>query len=391
LLIAASCLVLFAASTRAETLAGKDYSRVLGLNFNFASCPDCQNYAGITFNTLTQTFFMTDNQADKLFELQSSGSLVRTIDISGLKRTGIATADAEGITWMKNTMFAIALHDGKEIAIVDITASTLSLDRLGATAIFDVSSGPGKPKGIAYSSSENVIYWVAKNAPMAVIKARVNLGTDQLETIWTKTVDNLPVADLADVAVFPPLSPNLFLISESSQAVMEVDVSGDGAVLKSYFSTASWPIPKAGGLAFSDNSDMVIVGKHVKGAKQNDFNLFSQTGQAPSPTPTPTPPPDQPLPDGTPPPSLNYIHPGSASQSVVFGYQIRETGTADITVYDRTGEKVININSGTLPPGNYTVNWPLLNSKGDAVASGMYFVLIKTPGQVKKEKVVVVR
>jgi uncharacterized protein YjiK len=266
-------------------MAGRSFTRTFSLK-TFSFDPPNGSFAAITFDPLTQTYFMTDNNSDTLFEIQSNGSLIRSIDISGLKRTGIATTDAEGIAWMHGQTFALALHDGKEIAVVTIPAGATPLTRAQAT-IYDVSSGPGKPKGIAYAGWEDAFYWVAKDTPKAVVKAHINSTSGQWETIWTKTADNLPVSNLADVACFPRLSKNLFLISESSQTIMEVDVTGATPVLVSSISTAAWPIPQAGGLTFGNGGVMYVVGKHVAGVSQDDFNVFTPLVAIPNLPPVP--------------------------------------------------------------------------------------------------------
>jgi uncharacterized protein YjiK len=265
-------------------LAGRHFDRGSFVH-QFTFDPPNSSFAAISFNPLTQTYFMTDNVTDKLFELQQDGSLIRTIDITGLKRTGIATTDAEGFTWMHGTTYAVALHDGKEIAIVDIVSTTTALNRVDAT-IYDVSSWSGKPKGLTYAGWENAFYGVTKNAPMTVVKSQINSITGNLDTVWSKTVDNLTVmSDLADVAAFPRLSSSgLFLLSESSQVVVEADLTGATAVMKSSFSTTGWPIPQAGGILFNQNGNMVIVGKHSPGS-QDDFNVFTATSAIPNSRP----------------------------------------------------------------------------------------------------------
>ncbi len=265
-------MILLSASTSyAESLAGRIYNHIVGQNFSFDQTSG--SFAAITYNPLTQTWFMTDNKTDALFEIQADGTLLRTIDISGLHATGVTT-DAEGVTWMYGQTFALALHDGKELAIAQITPTTTAIARADAT-IYDVSSWPGKPKGVTYVGADNALYGVTKNSPMAVVKSQIVNG--QLQTVWTKTVDNLPVADLADVSVFHRLSPNFILISESSKAIMEVDLTGSTAVVKSTFSLSGWPIPQAGGLTFGADANMYVVGKHASGLPQQDFSVFAPT------------------------------------------------------------------------------------------------------------------
>lgn len=268
----------------AETLAGRTFNHTIGQDFSFD--PPYGDFAGITFNPLTQTWFMTDNVLDSLFEIQANGTLVRTINISGLKRTGIAKTDAEGIAWMYGQTFALALHDGKEIAVTTITPATTSIARAAAT-IYDISSGPGKPKGLTYVGSEDAFYWVTKDLPKAVIKARINTTTGKLDTLWTKNVDNLPALNLADVAVFPRISPNLLIISESSKTVIEADLTGPTAIFKSALSLLAWPIPKAGGITFGADGKIYLVGKHVASTPEDDFTVFTPALPVANQSPTP--------------------------------------------------------------------------------------------------------
>ncbi|MFN0118814.1 MAG: SdiA-regulated domain-containing protein [Elusimicrobiota bacterium] len=266
-------------------LAGRTFNRTVGKDFNFGN-PAFGNYAGITFNPLSQTYYVTENNQDKVFEIQQDATLIRIIDIGGLKAAGIPTADAEGIAWMSGTKYAIALHDGKEMAIVNIVSTTTALSRPEAT-IYDISSGPGKPKGLAYAGWENAFYWVAKDTPKAVIKSQINPITGALETLWSKLVDNLPVSDLSDVATFPRISSSLILVSESSRTVMEADLTGPTAVLKSSFSLSGWNIPQASGLTFNQDGNLIIVGKSVANTPEDDFNVFVGTAPIANKKPNP--------------------------------------------------------------------------------------------------------
>ncbi len=424
---------------------------------------------------------MTDNKLDKLFEIQLDGTLIRTIDLAGLANPVISsTADVEGITWIPGTTsFALVLQGTQEMAIVQITPDTTALTRSNAS-IYAFNHGP---RGIAYKPSEQAFYWVNKNAPQHIVKDRINHATGQLETIWDKTVDNLGV-DLADIAIFPRLSPNLFLLSESSQTIMEVDMSGDTAVIVSSFSLASWSIPRGGGLTFTQDGNMIVVGKHAAGVPQTDFNVFAPTAPIPNLPPivqafvppfvaidasnqaqvavdaTASIDPDgypitrylwtdgsftlydginssvpltlygmcihylwltvfstdwngiiqsgvanftvnlspsgevpvtYPQPSGIPSVSLNYVHPGSSIQHVEFFFELHETGFGEIWIYDQSGKEVEKLTSPTFPPGQYRYPWDLKNKDGNQITSGAYFVVIKTPDAVKKEKMVVVR
>ncbi|MCG3206103.1 MAG: hypothetical protein KCHDKBKB_02830 [Elusimicrobia bacterium] len=423
---------------------------------------------------------MTDNVLDTVFEIDRSGSLVRTIDISKLKNPFETTTDAEGITWMYGTTYAIVMESAEEMAVVEILPSTISLERTQAR-IFDLF---GDPKGVAYNASEDAIYWVSQTGPLRVVKSRINEGKGTLDLIWNRVVDNLPDGGLADIAFFPRLSKNPFLIGQSSHTIMEVDMSGKTAVVVSSFSLTAWRIPRPGAMAFDSDGSFRVVGKHLKDVPEDDFNIFTPLSPIPNLPPIanagnnivaiafngltslvnidgtlsidpdgaiidyqwlvnnvvvatgysprvkrlshsfalgvstvtlivrddslvttqtivevmvrpwteqdhlPTPF-EQPI--NFPATSLNYIHPGSLIQSAEFYFSLSETGFADIRIYDQLGRKIKEFKTDVFPPGQYRAPWDLLNENGEPVSSGVYFVLIESQGQVKKEKLVVVR
>lgn len=436
----------------------------------------------MTYNALTQTYFITDNKDDVMFEIQRDGTLLRTIDISGLRKPTEIKSDAEGITWMYGERYALVMEGGEEMAVFSMNSQTTSIAR-SDVAIYDLS---GDPKGVAYNAAEDALYWVSQTAPKRVVKVRINEQAGKLDKIWNKVVDNLPDSGLADIAFFPRLSPNAFLIGQSTGGVMEVDLSGDGAVLKSQFLLDQWPIPRPGALAFdpSDGS-FRIVGKHAAGVPQDDFSIFTPTATIPNLPPTIHVPgaidvvdytgngalfsvdasgsvdsdgaiieykwmangetvgsgfgprvqvftgiatdsgdltlivrddanvasqaiihinyrrfsgaaSDHPLntfpqPTGYPQLSLNYIHPGSVLQRAEIFFQLNQTGFAEIWIFDQVGRQIRNFKTETFPPGQYRAPWDLTTDNGNKVDSGVYYVLVKTPGAETKDKLVVVR
>ncbi len=256
---------------QAENLAGRTFNRTLF--YDFAFDPPYEDFAGITFNPLSQTLYMTDNKLDTIFEINGLGAPIRQINIAGLKAAGEAETDAEGITWMYGNTYALVLEGGEEMAVVTITSTTTAITRSQAQ-IFDLS---GDPKGVTYKASEDALYWVSEVGPKRVIKARINPSTGNLDQLANINVESLPMLDLADIAYFPRLSPHMILVSQSSRTVVEVDLAGALPVVKSTFSLAGFAIPQAGGITFNHEGKMVIVGKHTSTAPEDDFNVFYPT------------------------------------------------------------------------------------------------------------------
>ncbi len=90
-------------------------------------------------------------------------------------------------------------------------------------------------------------------------------------------------------------------------------------------------------------------------------------------------------------PSLNYVYPGSPLQQMQFAFEIKSWGAAQIYIYDQLGREVKKIQTNILAPERYREEWNLTDDNGHLVSSGVYFVLIKTPGETKKEKAVIIR
>lgn len=259
---------LFASSILcAESLAGRTFNRTAFTDF--ASYEDS---AGLTYNPLTQSYFMTDNDLDVIVELSAAGTPLRSISIAGLKATGLPLTDAEGITWMYGQTYALVSEDAEELLVVRITPTTQTIARAQAT-IYKLF---GQPKGITYKSSENAWYWVSEKNPMRLVKSKLNPSTGQFETLLNIDVTALPATNLADVAYFPRLSPYMLLLSDESKKIMEVDVTGGAPILKSTFALNAWPIPQAGAVAFGADGTFRLVSKNAPGPEDN-FNVFTPT------------------------------------------------------------------------------------------------------------------
>lgn len=263
-------------------LAGIRFSRAIGQDFPFAG-ETYGDFAGITYNALTQTYFVTENKLDKIFEINADGTLLRTIDIAGLKTPAEPETDAEGITWMYGTQYALVLEGGEEMAVVQISSTTTSLIRSQAT-IYDLS---GDPKGVSYLASEDALYWVSEDGPMRVVKSKINRTTGNLDIVFSKDVTGLPASALGDIAFFPRISRYPLLISHSSRTIMEVDVAGATPVLKSSFSLTAWDIPEGSGLVFGADARMYVVGKHAANTPEDDYNIFVATFAIPNKPPVP--------------------------------------------------------------------------------------------------------
>ena len=62
-----------------------------------------------------------------------------------------------------------------------------------------------------------------------------------------------------------------------------------------------------------------------------------------------------------------------------------------LEIFDVRGARVATLVDGIQSPGDYTTGWNGISDTGNAVASGVYFYRLETPGQVLTRKMVVVR
>ncbi len=259
-------------------LAGFTFRRVIGEDFPFT--PTYDEVAGIAYNALTQTYAVTDNQQDKLLIVSSTGGATQIVDISGLKAAGELTADAEGITWMYGSTWAVVMEGGEELAVIQITPATTALTRANAR-IYDLA---GDPKGVAYHPTENAIYYVSQNSPMRVAKMVFD-AAGNATTVFNKDLTGLPASELSDIAIFPRLSQHPFLISGSSRTIMEVNIAGVAPVVLSQFTLAHWNIPDGSGLVFSADGRMHVTSKSAANTPEDTRNVFAPDTAIPNQRP----------------------------------------------------------------------------------------------------------
>jgi hypothetical protein len=63
-------------------------------------------------------------------------------------------------------------------------------------------------------------------------------------------------------------------------------------------------------------------------------------------------------------------------------------GSGTIKIFTVAGEEVVSL---PIPAGSNLIQWPVTNSSGRKVASGVYFYLVDGGGNEKKGKLIVIR
>ncbi|MFB0516613.1 MAG: glycosyl hydrolase 53 family protein [Candidatus Neomarinimicrobiota bacterium] len=89
--------------------------------------------------------------------------------------------------------------------------------------------------------------------------------------------------------------------------------------------------------------------------------------------------------------SLMPVYPNPFNTSTVVTYQIPDRSYLAISVYDLQGRLVRQLDSGIKEPGTHTLSWNGEDSNGVGVASGVYYLVLKTGGSSFTRKMVLLR
>ena len=83
--------------------------------------------------------------------------------------------------------------------------------------------------------------------------------------------------------------------------------------------------------------------------------------------------------------------PNPFNPSVTIEYSLPTAGRATVDVFDVAGRKVKSLVSADLAAGPHTVTWQGRNDAGQALPSGVYFVMAVGSGAVNVSKVVLAK
>ncbi|MCK5076423.1 MAG: gliding motility-associated C-terminal domain-containing protein, partial [Calditrichia bacterium] len=89
-----------------------------------------------------------------------------------------------------------------------------------------------------------------------------------------------------------------------------------------------------------------------------------------------------------------YPNPFNPEVNVEFGIPVQELEQEEqikVIVFDQMGRKVYTLYNGSVTPGRYKVTWNGINSHGNKVSSGVYFIMINTPSFKSAKKVLMIK
>lgn len=87
---------------------------------------------------------------------------------------------------------------------------------------------------------------------------------------------------------------------------------------------------------------------------------------------------------------IGWPTPNPARNTVQIEFGTRQPGTTEATVYDVQGRRVVQLGAPNAP-GVYQLHWDLRDAVGRAVANGLYFLRLATPGQTQTRRLIIIR
>jgi flagellar hook assembly protein FlgD len=88
---------------------------------------------------------------------------------------------------------------------------------------------------------------------------------------------------------------------------------------------------------------------------------------------------------------LDPVYPNPSSGDTRIDYQLEAPGPVVLAVYDVLGRRLRTLVDGEQPAGRHTVAWDGRQADGSPVASGTYFVRMRTGTYASTQRVSLVR
>ncbi len=88
-------------------------------------------------------------------------------------------------------------------------------------------------------------------------------------------------------------------------------------------------------------------------------------------------------------PRLDQNRPNPVGRKTTIGFELPKAGPAKVSIFDRSGRLVKELNAGTLEAGRHSVDWNRDDAQGNPVPRGAYFYQLESGGQKTGRKAVV--
>ena len=85
------------------------------------------------------------------------------------------------------------------------------------------------------------------------------------------------------------------------------------------------------------------------------------------------------------------IYPNPFRHNVTASFILDKKTYCDLVIYNVCGQKVRSVLSGNMKSGMHSIHWNSADDNGKAVSSGLYILILKTPGFSNVQKILKVK
>lgn len=227
--------------------------------------PGLDDASGLTYHSSSNTLFTVLNQEPKIVQFSTSGEILNTIEVIGVK-------DMEGITHVHGNQFIIVEESKNRLILVEIEENQKKIDvthQPQLTLSIDLTDRNKNFEGITWDESNNRILVVKEKNPKQLleIKGFVN-GNGSAQNKNIRIQDLTPIypflhsmRDLASITV-DDATGHLLLLSEESKLVKEYTREGHAVsamLLWKGFHGLSKAVPQAEGITIGPDKKIYII------------------------------------------------------------------------------------------------------------------------------------
>jgi hypothetical protein len=89
--------------------------------------------------------------------------------------------------------------------------------------------------------------------------------------------------------------------------------------------------------------------------------------------------------------ALNQNYPNPFNPSTKISYQLPESGSVKLEIYNLKGQRVKTLVNESQESGYHSVNWNGTDEKGRSVASGVYFYRLSSPAKTSSKRMLLMK
>ncbi|GGI79844.1 SdiA-regulated domain-containing protein [Shewanella gelidii] len=219
-----------------------------------------KNLSGITYSSTTNLLYGISNSPRYIYELNKEGKLLRKIKLHKFR-------DTEGITFLKDNLFAIVDEEQGSIFVIEINDDTTDIYKQHNAKQFSLNIDAFENfgyEGIAYHAEKDGFYIVNERFPMEVIKISNWLNGQGPLSIGPEKQMNRMNNFMDDFSGLHFNSNNQTLLFLSDESMLVTEVALDGSKLsyldleKGFFGLKQ-DIPQAEGITLDQDGLLYIV------------------------------------------------------------------------------------------------------------------------------------